>query len=154
MKAFRHICGILLATFGALFTISVVAQLFDRDPDLQLWLLALAWFVFGLIPLAGAFLLLRPAILAPSRRCPQCGGAERRDAGVLRSTRNLWLLHFGGWFIASLWGASRQKQVQCAQCETLYNADTRGTRIAGILLWIFVLLTIATVGLTIVLHRS
>jgi len=33
--------------------------------------------------------------------------------------------------------------VQCAQCDKLYLADMRGTRIAGILLWIFLLLFIS-----------
>ena len=105
------------------------------------WIVTAYSLAFGsLLLLGGAFFLLRATLIAPSRVCPQCGGTERQAAGVLRRSQNLWLLHLGGWLVASLWGASRQQQVRCCQCETLYFTDTRATRIAGVLLWVFLLL--------------
>jgi len=98
--------------------------------------------ILGLLPLGGAFALLRATITAPCKSCPQCGGTERHPAGVLRSSFNLWLLLFCGWFFLSLWGVSRERQFRCAQCENLYLSDTRGTRIAGVLLWVFLLLVL------------
>src|SRR2546421_11198551 len=142
MRALKHITGVLLATFGFAFILGAVALLVDRDPDLPPWMVGVMLIVLGLLPLGGAFFILRATLTAPSRACPQCGGTERQPAGVLRSSHNPWVFHLGGWLLASLWGASRQKQVRCCQCETLYSADTRATRIAGVLLWVFLLLTI------------
>jgi hypothetical protein len=142
MRALKHITGILLATIGVMFVLGAVLSLFDPDPDVPLWIVGVMFLVLGLLPLSGAFALLRATVTAPSRRCPQCGGTERQAAGVLRSSHNPWLFHFGGWLFASLWGASREQQVRCAQCETLYMTDTRSTRIAGVLLWVFLLLVV------------
>jgi hypothetical protein len=105
-----------------------------------MWVTGILFFVLGALPLAGAFALLRATLTAPSRPCPQCGGTQRHAAGVLRHSHSLWLWHVGGWLFASLWGASREQQVRCIQCDTLYLTDTRATRIAGVLLWIFLLL--------------
>lgn len=49
-------------------------------------------------------------------------------------------MNFGGWLLAALWAASRDCLVRCVQCHTLYFIETRGARIADILLWIFILL--------------
>src|SRR5436305_504910 len=120
MRALKHIMGVLLATVGFTFIIGTVALVVDRDPDLPLWIVGVMLIVLGLLPLGGAFFLLRATLTAPSRACPQCGGTERQAAGVLRRSHNLWLFHLGGWLLASLWGASRQQQVRCSECETLY----------------------------------
>lgn len=101
--------------------------------------------VLGLVPLGGAVALLWSGITAPIKLCPQCGGSTPRPVGILRRSNSLWLLHLCGWLFSSLWGASRDKQVQCTQCETSYMTDTRGTRIAGILLWVLLLLVVSGV---------
>jgi len=140
MKALKHVAGVLLATFGITLILGMVALIFDPDPDIPPWLVVVMILLFGLLPLRGAFVLLRRTLMAPSRACPQCGGTERQAAGVLRRSHSLWAFHFWGWFVASLWGASRAQQVKCCGCETLYLTDTRATRIAGVLLWVFLLL--------------
>lgn len=140
MRALRHITGVLLATVGFAFVLGAVALLVDRDPELSPWMVGVTLIVFGLLPLGGAVFLLRPTLTAPSRACPQCGGTERQAAFVLRRSHNPWLFLLAGWLFASLWGASRQQQVRCCQCETLYFTDTRATRITGVLLWVFLLL--------------
>ena len=145
MRALKHIAGILLAAVGVLFALGAVVHVFNPDPEVPLWMVGVMFVVLGLLPLGGAFALLRPTVTAPSRACPQCGGKERQAAGVLRSSHNPWFFHFGGWFFASLWGASREQQVRCIQCDKLYMTDTRGTRIAGVLLWVFLLLLLVGV---------
>jgi len=140
MKALKHIAGILLATIGVACTMGAVALIADPDPDLSPLAVGVILVFLGLLPLGGAFLLLRVTLTAPSRSCPQCGAKERQAAGVLRRSFNPLLFHLGGWLLSSLWGASRQQQVRCCQCETLYSTDTRATRIAGVLLWVVLLL--------------
>jgi hypothetical protein len=44
--------------------------------------------------------------------------------------------------LSLLWGASRKHEVRCVDCDTLYLIETRGTRIAGIVLWVLVFLII------------
>jgi hypothetical protein len=140
LRALKHIAGILLAAAGVLFILGASSLFLDRDPDVPLWFVGVMFVVLGLLPLRGAFALLRATVTAPSKSCPQCGGKERHAAGILRRSHNPWLFHVGGWLLASLWGASREQQVRCAQCETLYFTDTRGSRIAGVVLWVFLLL--------------
>ncbi len=140
VKALKHIAGILLASVGVLFILSAIFLVFDTEQTAPLWTVAILVVLLGLFPLAGATLLLWPNITAPTRPCPQCGGIERTPAGLLRSTHNPWLFHFGGWLFGSLWGASREEQVRCARCEKLYLTDTRATRIAGVLVWVFLLI--------------
>jgi hypothetical protein len=140
VKALRRITGVLLAAVGVAFILGAVALLVDRDQDVPPWMIGVMLIILGLLPLGGAFFLLRPTLIAPSRVCPQCGGKQQQAAGVLRRSHSLWLLYLGGWLFASLWGASRQQQVRCCQCETLYLTETRVTRIAGVLLWVFLLL--------------
>ena len=139
-KSLKHVAGILLATIGVLFVLGAVSDVFRPDPEVPLWVVGIMFVVLGLLPLAGAFALLRATVMSPGKPCPQCGATERHDAGVLRRSQNLWLLHFVGWYLTSLWGASRERQVRCAKCDTLYLTDTRGTRIAGVVLWVFLLL--------------
>src|SRR6185369_9143716 len=127
MQALKHIAGILFATVGVMFVLGAVLQVCEPDPEFPLWMVGVLFVVLGLIPLGGAFALLRSTFTSPSRSCPQCGGRERQAAGVLRRSHNPWLLHLGGWLFASLWGASRGQQVRCGQCETLYLTDTRAT---------------------------
>ena len=141
MKALKHIAGILLATVGAFFILGSIGSLLERDPEIPLWMVGVM-FVLGLLPLGGAFALLRATLTTPSRPCPQCGGTERQAAGVLRSARNPWITAFGGWLFSSLWGASRERQVRCAHCDTLYLTDTKGTRIAGVIFWVILLLVL------------
>ncbi len=145
MKAVNHLAGLLLATIGVIFVLGSMAHFFDPDPEMPLWMVGVMFVVLGLLPLGGAFVLLRATVTAPSKPCPQCGGKERQPAGVLRTSHNRWLFHLCGWVFASLWGASREQQVRCAQCETLYLTDTRGTRIAGVCLWVFLLLVVYAV---------
>lgn len=140
MRVLKHIAGILLAAIGVLFVLSTVANAFAPEPGMPLWIAGVMFVVLGLLPLGGAFSLLRATVGAPSRPCPQCGGTERQAAGILRRSHNRWLFHLGGWLFASLWGASREQQVRCTQCDTLYLTQTRATRIAGVLLWVLLVL--------------
>ena len=141
MKALKHIAGIILAAFGIALTLGAVADALAKESETPLWMSVLVIVVLGLLPLTGAVTLLRKSAMeVPPSHCPKCGGTEQAPAGVLASSRSIWLMHFGGWLLASLWGASRQQQVRCLQCETLYFTETRGTRLSGILLWVFLLL--------------
>ncbi len=143
MKALKHIAGILLATIGAGFVLGCIDVLLDRNSEIQGWGVAAMFIVFALLPLAGAVALLRRRVTElPPARCPTCGGGERAAAGVLKRAYNFWLMHFAGWLFASLWGASREQQVRCIQCDTLYFTETRGTRTAGIMVWVLILLVL------------
>jgi len=145
VKALKRITGILLATVGTLFVLAAVAHLFNPDPEVPLWIVGVIFVVLGLLPLGGSFALLWTSVAAPGRSCPQCGSTESRPASVLRRSFNPWLILVGGWLFASLWGASREQQVRCAQCDVLYQTDTRSTRIAGVLLWVLLLLVVLAV---------
>ena len=141
MKALKNFGGILLAAIGVLFLLSGVGLFFDPTADFAWWEVIIILILLGLLPLFGGVALLRrKATDVRPKNCPQCGNAERAPAGVLTRSSNFWINHFGGWLFASLWGASRERQVRCVQCDTLYFIETRGTRIAGILLWVFILL--------------
>ena len=145
MKALKHIAGVLLATLGIAFVLAAVAAVSEPDPELSPWILGGVLFALSLVPLGGAFVLLWKTVKAPPKACPQCGSAEQQPAGVLQRFHSLKVLLLCGWLIASLWGASREKQVRCAQCGMLYMTDTRGTRIAGIILWVVLLLMVSGV---------
>src|SRR5262245_5344960 len=140
MKVLKHITGILLATMGVFFVLGACALFFEPDPEVAWWTVGVMLVGLGLAPLIGAFLLLHATLTTPEKTCPQCGGATRHAAGVLQRHHNPWVFHFGGWLFASLWGTSREQQVRCAQCDTLYLTHTRGSRIAGVLFWIVLLL--------------
>ncbi len=142
MRALKHIAGVLLTTVGVMFVLGAIFHLFNPEPEVPLWGVGVVIVFLGLLPLGAAFALLRRTLTAPSRPCPHCGGTERQPAGVLRRSHNPWIFHFGGWLFASLWGTSREQQVRCTKCDTLYLTDTRGTRIAGVLLWVLVLLVL------------
>src|SRR5258708_5340314 len=76
MKALKHIAGILLATVGALFVLSSVDLFFARDREVSPWAILLMFGVLGLLPLGGAFALLRKTVTAPGRSCPQCADTQ------------------------------------------------------------------------------
>jgi hypothetical protein len=141
MKALKHIAGILLATVGILFVLASIAELVDGEAELPVWGVAVMFNVLGLLPLAGAVALLRrgPGQVGVDC-CPKCGGSECMPSGALTKSQTLWLSHIFGWLFASLWGASRKKQVRCVRRETVYFTETKGTRIVGICLWVFLLL--------------
>ena len=104
------------------------------------WKSFLFLIALGCLPLLGSAILLMGSILGVrSRRCPACTSGEHAPAGLLLKRTSWWAYYFGGWLLASLWGASREKQVRCLKCDALYFTETRGTYIAGILLWIVVL---------------
>ena len=141
MKRLKYISGILLATFGVVFLLGSIAAALDRDAETPSWMIAVMFVGLGLTPLAGAVLLLQDSATAlPPAQCPKCGSNEHAPAGVLTRSRNIWILHSGGWLAHTLWGASREQQVRCVRCNALYFTATRGTRIAGIVLWVFLLL--------------
>ncbi len=142
MGVVRHISGLFLAALGLLFAIGAIALVFDKESDLPVWMIGAMFVLLGLLPLAGAIHLLKRSTAAPPAFCPSCGNPEWAAAGVLTRPNSFWLMHLGGWLLASLWGASRKQQVRCVQCDHLYFAETRGTRIAGILLWVFVLMVL------------
>jgi hypothetical protein len=141
MKTLKHIGGIMLATFGMVFVLGSIAAMLSRDSETSGWVIAVMFVGLGLAPLAGAVLLLQgSATELPPVQCPNCGSNEYAPAGVLTKARNFWIWHFGGWLFHTLWGASREQQIRCVQCDALYLTQTRSTRIVGIVLWVFVLL--------------
>ena len=140
VAALRHIGGILLAAIGALFTIGTIAAIAEPDPEFPAWSVAIMLVLFALLPLVGAFFLLRRSLGAPPRNCPKCAADQRRACFGLMKERSFWLFHAAGWILAALWGASREERVECLACSTVYETHTRSTRIAGVLLWVFVLL--------------
>ena len=140
MRALKHIAGVLLATFGTTLTLGGIEFLYKGDRNGSGWVIAVEFVLLGLLPLSGAFFLLRKHITEPTKPCPSCGSAERRRASVLRRSPSLLVRHLGGWWLPALWGASRGKQFQCVQCETVYLTDTRSSRVAKLVLWIFLLI--------------
>jgi hypothetical protein len=65
--------GILLATVGVLFLLGGIVRLLHLGKGEPLWLIGAMIAVLGLLPLAGAFVLLRATLTTPSLPCPQCG---------------------------------------------------------------------------------
>ena len=148
MKILKHIAGILLATVGVMFFLGGVVRLLHPGKDEPLWLIDLMIAVLGILPLAAAFFLLRTTLTTPSRPCPNAAvrsGWRPVFCGV-RTTRG-FLISADFFLFGAIWGASRERQVRCAQCETLYLTHTRATRIAGVLVWIFILLVLFGEGL-------
>lgn len=139
MRAMKHIAGILLTTVGVFFLLGTFVLVFHPDPQVPLWNVGIMFLFLVLLPLWGAHALLWVKVTAPDKSCPQCGSTERQAAGLLRTSRNPWFFLLGGWLFAALWGASREQQVRCVNCDKIYWTDTRGTRITGVLLWVFLL---------------
>ncbi|GEM_PF-6441279 len=48
--------------------------------------------------------------------------------------------HLGGWFLATLWGASRGEDFRCVQCEAKFVRTTNSSLIARVLLIFFLVL--------------
>lgn len=140
MRTLRHLAGIFLGAVGLVFFLGFLMAMFEPKEDLSWWKLLLFFIGLGCLPLLCAAVLLKRSILGVRQRCcPACASGERAAAGVLITRKSWWAYQFGGWLLASLWGASRERQVRCLKCDTLYFTETRGTRIAGILLWIVML---------------
>ena len=140
MKALRHIAGVILASVGILITLVFIYHFSALNSKAPLWAIGLLFVVLGLLPLGGAFILLRTHITAPSKPCPKCGSVERQRAVVLKMSPSWRVRYLGGWLLPALWGASRQQQFRCIQCEGLYLSDTRSSRVSSLLLWIFILI--------------
>lgn len=143
VKALRHIAGVILGAFGVLFAFGLMGLLFRPNSTYPLLAIILGLFIFVIVPLSGAFLLLRSHIAAPSKPCPKCGNTQRQRTVRLQRSRKFWIYHFCGWLLPSLWGASREQEFRCTQCDTAYMTDTRITRITGIMLWVFVLIVLS-----------
>lgn len=153
MKILKNVGGILLGVIGAEFLVSGMVEVISPRSQVSGGVIAII-FLLGLLLSAGAVALLKRSVteLRPAQ-CTNCGSAEQAPAGVLRRSHNPWLYHLCGWMIASLWGSSRQQQVRCVQCETLYFTETRATRIAGILLWVFILFVSLNVLLNLLVQQ-
>ena|SRR5687768_7157645 len=117
----------------------------QRDQSISRWELVIV-FVLGLLAMFGAVALLkRRTHDLPERSCPKCGSSDKAPAGVIGTGNMLYVItYFLIWLfpLSLLWGASRKHQVRCVSCDTLYLIETRGTRIAGVVFWIVVLLFI------------
>jgi hypothetical protein len=138
--AIRHVFGILVATLGTLVFLAGVFGGLDQKGDVPWWGLALIAFV-GVVLLWSAWLLLRKTVATRTRPCPNCRGQTWVTAGLLRRKSRSWIMrNAGGWILECLWGASREQQVRCAQCDTLYFTETKSTRWWGVALWIFLLM--------------
>lgn len=72
--------------------------------------------------------------------CPNCGGKKTQPAGVLKRHARLWLIFSVGWLMSSLWSASRNQQVCCVDCGTLYEQPTRASKTALFFLVLLILL--------------
>lgn len=143
MKVLKHILGLLLGAFGVLCLLAAFGYFVQPEPEssgLPFWWIEGFLIGLGVVPIGGSYLLLRAELNLPTKPCPQCGGTESETAGVLVRNTNPWFAHFGGWLFAALWGASRERQVRCVACQSLYFTQTRASRIGGICLWIFILL--------------
>jgi len=145
VKALKHIAGVVLASVGVTLLLAAVMAVSEPDPEVSPWIAGAVLLALSLVPLGGASFLLWKEVKAPPKPCPKCGGTEQQPAGVLQKSHSLWLFHLCGWLVSSLWGASRKKRVRCTQCEALYMTDTRGTRVAGIILWVPLLLMVSGV---------
>jgi len=93
MKIFRHIAGIVLGAFGLVIMLGAGVLIFDAVHRVSLGIAVLIFVLLGLLPFAGAFVLLRSTLAAPGNSCPQCGGTEHVTAGVLRHARSWWLFY-------------------------------------------------------------
>ena len=138
MNALRHLGGILLGAVGLLFFVGILLS--PSETGMSRWGSFLVFISLGCLPLVCSAALLRKSVMSVrQRRCPGCSSEERAPAGLMVKRVHGWAHQFGGWLLGSLWGASRAEQVRCLKCETLYFTETRGTRIAGVLLWIVIL---------------
>jgi len=123
-----------------MFFVGFLVELIEPEAVSARWQAALFLITLGCLPLLAAAALLKKSVLSVRHRCcPACASEKRAPAGLLVKGTSWWAWQCGGWLLASLWGASREKQVRCLQCDTLYHTATRGTRIAGALLWMVVL---------------
>ena len=145
MRALRHLAGILVATVGAAFLFGVPLAALEEGSDTPWWSLVGFFIVLGVLPMWLAIFLLRPSLKTiPVKPCPKCGKTEQTEAGLLVRSNNYLMHQLGGWVFATLWGASREQQVRCLNCDTLFFCETRGSKINGIALWVFVLLLLGT----------
>jgi len=55
---------------------------------------------------------------------------------------NPWVFFFGGWLLSLLWTGSRKEEVRCVQCETVFQRPTRASRVAWVLLILFIVLVL------------
>jgi hypothetical protein len=145
VKILKHLAGIFLATVGLAMALGSCTLAFQEDEDIPLWGLVII-LLLGLSAMLGAVALLkRRANDLPSRTCPKCGSQDKARAGIVGTGNILYVVaYFLIWLfpLSLLWGASRKQQVRCVNCDTLYLIETRGTRIAGIVFWVLVLLFI------------
>ena len=144
MRVIRYFIGFLLALVGVLFALGAAMLVVAPDPEIPIWAVGVMLLALGVLPLAVAFVLLRPMLTRGSNLCPQCGSRECRPAGVLRSSMKWWV-NLLAWPLAALWHLSRRQQVRCHECETLYFTDSTGTRVFGVLFWILALLFLSVI---------
>ena len=125
---------------GLLFLIGFLFELMEPETDLPRWTSALLMITLGFFPLLCSGALLKKSVFNVRHRpCPACASEQRAPAGFLVRNRIWWAWYFGGWLLGMLWGASREQQVRCLQCDTLYFTQTRSTRITGALLWMVII---------------
>jgi hypothetical protein len=77
-----------------------------------------------------------------NQACPKCGGKEVQPAGILRRHVNPWAMFLGGWVLSLLWSGSRKEEVRCVGCDTIFQRPTRASRVAWVLLIVFILLVL------------
>ena len=94
MRTLKHIGGILFASVSVVMLLSSIDFLVHPDPGVPLWLAILMLVGFGLIPMRGAWALLRHTMTAQAKPCPHCGDTDRVEAGVLLKRHNPWMAHF------------------------------------------------------------
>jgi len=138
MKALRHLVGILLGSAALLLLLTGIGAVSNQQLNAPWWMGGM-YLCFGFASLVGSLVLLRRTLFgAPARQCPQCGNTDYRVPALSRARRQGWLIDWlGKHLLGSLWGASREQKVLCAACQTPYFTHTRGSRIAGVLLWVF-----------------
>lgn len=155
MKAIRHFAGILLGAVGLLFFLGSLDMIFGSQQEVAWWIGVCVLVAAGVVPLAISGALLKPSVLTLRQpKCPSCESSDHAPAGLLVKRTSFWARHLGGWLLASLWGASREQQVRCTRCDTLYFTQTRGSRIAGAVFWIVVLMILFAQGLEMVMESE
>src|SRR5260370_28171534 len=86
------------------------------------------------------FSRIRTRMAENEQACPKCGGRDVQPAGVLTRHVNPWAFYFGGWLFSLLWSGSRKAEVRCVGCDTVVQCSTRASKIARVLLVMFILL--------------
>jgi len=82
----------------------------------------------------------------PKFLCPACGVADDYTPTVELRGSFSWLVFFAGGLLAVLFrNAGRRRKVRCNKCEALFEIHSPFSKVARVICWLLVCLTIITI---------